>query len=872
MKSAFLAALLLAAAAASAGGDPGSVRVEIPSPGGGPLLEGVRGFLARIPGAPVLLAEGNADAVFQVRVDRAEGITAVETRMSRPGGAPQSLRSTFASAGAATLVSAVGSDILWLWRSAVGFPAPSTGEAPSLTASLSTGTLSVLWTGGRPGEPMGLAPAAPSSRTDAGFLLCLSDGVLTLGPLFRVTAETIRDAAAARERPFPDLLAAAAVDGTGCLAALDAEATRVDFLDPVTGRRGSAALPPGPPGGGKIAGLPEGAAVLRQDGLYLAVRAPEGVRIDAVPLPPGRVLSALAADPDGDIWVFDATERRLRVLSPRGVEVRSLRPLIPRSRMGLPQELAVFPDGSFLMAGSGEVWKFDSAGTPVWALSRLPGTLGEALPASMSLAAAADGCFYVLDAPGKRILRFSDAADRGADEAPLPVLRQLYGNTDPRDARGAERIADVARQSGLALLALQHADSMPAADREAARRALDRGMARAALACGRALEDGLLPGRALPLYERALELYRAARERDPADLTLGPAIEALQADRRRVREALDGQEPQAAASIRSMGERRGGYASSAALRVTVRNAGESPLRDIEAAACVPGHPERGRGTARLAALAPGASAVLDLVLPLSGPVDSITVMVSCTAGEERRRLPLSVLLTPAQAAGPMPADPIETLRASARKRYPVIARLLAPLRPEFPDVLELAANALEWLGGLRGEPPRGTWDIRDPQRTLWDLAATEADWMALTAAVLSELGIPYGWVENGDRPLLLVRTDMHAEEADALTGGDPRLASPLRTLSADGALCVPLSAAAPQAPGRILAASIAAGCRTLAALGPVIAVRWAAPSGAPDAETGAMSSPPALPGTQTRLDRDMVARAIRDALAGKDLR
>jgi len=873
--------LLLAAAAACAaeGGRP-SVRAQFPFPGGDALLAGVSSWMERADGAPRLEGGGESDASFLVRVERRKDTTAVETRMSLPGGASRSLRSTVASGGTVPLVSAIGGDILWLWNSARGFPALPSGNSPVLTASLSTEALSVLWDYEGRLDPMGIAPAASfrASAADGGLLLCLADRLLALGPLFRVTPETMRDVESARERPFPGLLAAAAVDGTGCIAALDAEASRVDFLEPATGRRVSASLPSGQPGGGKIAGLADGAVVLRQGALFTAFRTPGGPQVRAMDLP-ANILSALAVDADGDIWVFDATERRVRVLSERGREIRSIRPLIPRSLMDPPQEMAVFPDGSFLLAGSGEIWKFLPTGEPVWRLTRLPGPLGETLPASLSLAATAVGCFYVLDAPGKRILRFSDGSDGDSAAAPLPLLSYLYGNGDPRDTRNAERIGDVARQNGLPLLAIQHADSMSDASLEAVRRTLGRDMARAAETYGNALEAGLLPLRAQPFLERALDLYRSARERDPLDPSLGPAIESLLTARRRIRNTLsEGREMEAYASIRSMGDRDGGYASSAALRVTLRNVVDFPLREVEVSACAAGRPERGIGRVRLESIRPGAAEVLDLETPLSGPVDVLALMVSYDTPEGRSGLPLYIPLAPDQAAGAPAADPLKPFRLLSESRDPWIAELVAPFRRDFPDVSECAINILEWLAGMRGGAPQGSWPVQGPRGTLRDLAATDEDWAVLTAAVLIELGIPYGWVSagNGGIPLLLVGTDLDVKEAEDLVGGEPGLADLLRTLSAGGRLFLPLSTAiGSSASGSFLATSIATGCRRLQAMGPVIGIRWneAPLRGLPEAASAAVadaSRPPVYPGTQTILDRAMLARAIIDSLGGKD--
>ena len=82
---------------------------------------------------------------------------------------------------------------------------------------------------------------------------------------------------------------------------------------------------------------------------------------------------AFDVDREGNLWTWDAGERRIRIVTPRGREVFAIRPLFGASAMPLPQQLAVFDDGSFLLAGSGEVWKLQGSGVPVWRLAQKHG-------------------------------------------------------------------------------------------------------------------------------------------------------------------------------------------------------------------------------------------------------------------------------------------------------------------------------------------------------------------------------------------------------------------------------------------------------------------------------------------------------------------
>ena len=76
--------------------------------------------------------------------------------------------------------------------------------------------------------------------------------------------------------------------------------------------------------------------------------------------------------------------------------------------MQVPQQIEAYADGSFLLGGSGEVWKFQNSGIPVWKLTRIPGRPAETLPALFALAANdTDGTFTILDGPSRRLLSFA---------------------------------------------------------------------------------------------------------------------------------------------------------------------------------------------------------------------------------------------------------------------------------------------------------------------------------------------------------------------------------------------------------------------------------------------------------------------------------
>jgi len=103
--------------------------------------------------------------------------------------------------------------------------------------------------------------------------------------------------------------------------------------------------------------LPDGSALATHAGqqrtLRLKDRRPTKVEFLTKP---DLYYSAIAAGPDGNIWIFSTAERRVRIYTTEGHLVDSIIPLSPEQPV--PTQIAVYPDGSFLLFAQGWLYRF----------------------------------------------------------------------------------------------------------------------------------------------------------------------------------------------------------------------------------------------------------------------------------------------------------------------------------------------------------------------------------------------------------------------------------------------------------------------------------------------------------------------------------
>ncbi len=121
-------------------------------------------------------------------------------------------------------------------------------------------------------------------------------------------------------------------------------------------------------------------------------------------------ISAATAGPAGNLWIYDSVEGRIRIYTPEGKLVDSIKPIVSSDNPLSPLSMAVYPDGSFLLYSTGQLWRFRRDGVPVWKMTELPTNRGEPLPQMASITVdSSTGSIYVADVMGRRLIKLYDA-------------------------------------------------------------------------------------------------------------------------------------------------------------------------------------------------------------------------------------------------------------------------------------------------------------------------------------------------------------------------------------------------------------------------------------------------------------------------------
>jgi len=837
------------------------------------------------------LAGPATGAAARIAVDVAGDRVQVSTDFTRAG-ATRSLVSTLPRGSPASLLATAAGDLAFLFFSARGFSTLPLSPPPAMTAALSTATLGAL-TGWNPDE---LEPIALCGSGDE-VTLCFPHRYLTLGRRFRITESTVRDMNAQSVEKEPLQLSGLVARPGDTLLLLSQQAGAMVEVDRRQGTRrvipalGLSALPARLAGAGTLVSLPgaTGAAGL----LLYPVAGPgggsggdSGAGTGAVPaagtvrtLPVGAsYLSALDEDREGNLWVWDAGERRVRIVTIGGREVFSIRPLFSAATMPLPQQLAVFDDGSFLLAGSGEVWKFQGSGIPVWRLARIPGRPGESLPSSFDVSVDRSGAtLTILDAQSRRLLAFSPAP--ASEEVRLAGLLARLDTRKPADVREAFTLA---RLDGLALMAVQFAGAARSggldAERTQARIALlaEKAQGYAGLADG--LARDLLLEKADGAYVRASAALREWSAEAPGDQSAASLLQAVLARRREVRTALLGPADLRVVSARLLVQPGSGCVPQGTLAVTLRNGGAQPVTEVRLHVNLP---SLSMTTPSLAAMeAVAALGTVDLLVPL-GPVDerglragaavSAFAMVTWQRGQEGASSGFTFPV-PLPRDGWQP-DLARALACRAVGQDTLAAGLadamLGGVRPTAPAPLADLAAILDSLGASRRIADRPEVSSPEPlpmRSSLRGLSGEEGEWAVVTASVASSLGVPASIVTRGARPLVAVDTGVPFFTAIGAVPGLDRFQAALASVSPAGTLWVPLSCRLPPDGAAPAAWAFADGVEALAAPGPD--AQRAELTDADAAQNAPIPFPLVLPSITARRSASEVFSAAGAALDG----
>ncbi len=128
---------------------------------------------------------------------------------------------------------------------------------------------------------------------------------------------------------------------------------------------------------------------------------------------PYSYIAAVAAGPEGNIWVYDLVEQRIRIHTPEGEILDSIIPVLDTSSGMSPSALSVYKDGRFIIYySSGQIYSFTREGIPIWGISEIK-TLedNESLPQTAKIAVDnTNGYIYIADLMGQRIIKLQDIA------------------------------------------------------------------------------------------------------------------------------------------------------------------------------------------------------------------------------------------------------------------------------------------------------------------------------------------------------------------------------------------------------------------------------------------------------------------------------
>jgi hypothetical protein len=775
-------------------------------------------------------AESESRITVYIAVDA--GAISVATTFAARGKPEKSLTSTLPAGAVGSLIPTVCGDIAYLRCSSLGFPESDLGRSPPLLDRLSETALGRLtgWSAADL-EPIGIASRA------GDIVLCFPRRYLTLGRGFAVTQETLSDMIF-QEKGDPLLFSgiAAAVDGRVILLSERGGKTVTSLS-----RLGRREVFDAPGVKGPLAQI-TGSGLAVVGGSTLTLYPLGGGTAPGEIALPSALVSAFTVDGEGNLWLFDAGQRRIRVCSAAGVEIHSIKPRISPSVMPLPQSLAAYPDGSFIMGGSGEIWKFTNFGKPVWRLRRIPGARQETLPAAFALAVdAADGSFYVLDAPSRRVLRFAGDAGggAGAGESVLARADSMIPEALDRElaAQKATRSAELV-DSLILGLSYDRADAVCAAALELARQYRVKFAADAAAS---RLHDSLT------VKKRTLAGIAAERE-IPAVTIFEPTRSPLMY-------------PECGASIR--------------LTVIARNTGKEPLENLRISVAIPGvtaSPEM----VLFASLGPQEERSLPVSFePASGggvrgKIASVLAVFSKKKAEKTAFQNIEIIGFPSSEA-PLP-DAAE-LACAALPLDPLLTLLAGDSKGIGEDPLESTASILGSLGVLRGHAARReagfSGSVRDVRRTLRELSGGSEDWVVFTASLAANRGLESGVLVTGDTALALVQTDVRLVQWQPVFSGRPEYWDVLLRLSRDGKIVLPLSGhVSPAAdPAACLADSILTGIDALLARKTQKeSIYWLDMNGKAAAPSPGVPFPIAFPSAFTRISRDAVAGSIGSML------
>ncbi|MCG8477689.1 MAG: hypothetical protein MI724_01235 [Spirochaetales bacterium] len=261
----------------------------------------------------------------------------------------------------------------------------------------------------RPRSPahstVSLYPSDLTTMPDGNIVIAGNTFAVEIDPLFRV-----------RSFPGSELLdqgnytyaRATAATPAGTLYLQPGQGT--DLYRIVPGATRPQRIRNGVGGYGPLVVLPDGSVVTIDTVAKRAVRIAGRNRTEvSLFTHPHSYVTAAAAGPTGNIWVFDATEQRLIIHTPDGRVVDSIIPAVPTAISGQTIGIAPYRDGDFVLLTRVGLWKFARDGQPEWSLPYLPDGRESGFQQAVAVAVDSNlGYIYTVDSARRTITRLRD--------------------------------------------------------------------------------------------------------------------------------------------------------------------------------------------------------------------------------------------------------------------------------------------------------------------------------------------------------------------------------------------------------------------------------------------------------------------------------
>ena len=374
---------------------------------------------------------------------------------------------------------------------------------------------------------------------------------------------------------------------------------------------------------GSFTALPDGSALVahagQQQTLRLKDRRPTEVEFLTKP---DLYYSAIAAGPDGNIWIFSTAERRVRIYTTEGQLVDSIIPLSPEQPV--PTQIAVYPDGSFLFFAQGWLYRFRGNGVPLWRTKEL---LGPDEFASLNHAWVAPdpktGLIYLTDVQGRRIIKLLDRAyseelgiGNDIEQELIQHNNRLARNPDDLKALIAkseiyERLGSIEMARSMWEKVLEVDPSSAEAQGKLDGFELAQLKIRAAEleAKTRSILDSLGPESARVPYSQTMQLYEKILSLDPGD-------REIQGKRRDLKIIFDESQRRITITAAKIDDLfpslMQAYRTHPVGTVTVRNVLDEEVRDLKASLFIEGYMDFPTESASLPRLKAKGEATLDL--------------------------------------------------------------------------------------------------------------------------------------------------------------------------------------------------------------------------------------------------------------------